>query len=176
MLKISTVSLIIFTSIVFIRPPPWSSGQSSWLQIQRSGFDSRRYHTFWRVESLKRGPLNLVSTIEELLERKSSGSVLEIQEYRRRDLSRWPRGTVYPQKLALTSTTSGGRSVGIVRSRTQATKYSICKVLYGYESLFFIARKVGQQSAEGSEYLKIREVIRKYINSALCMVLLIQFN
>jgi hypothetical protein len=24
-------------------PPLWSSGQSSWLHIQRSGFDSRRY-------------------------------------------------------------------------------------------------------------------------------------
>jgi hypothetical protein len=24
-------------------PPLWSSGQSSWLQIQRSRFDSRRY-------------------------------------------------------------------------------------------------------------------------------------
>jgi hypothetical protein len=24
----------------------WSSGQSSWLQIQRSWFDSRRYHIF----------------------------------------------------------------------------------------------------------------------------------
>jgi hypothetical protein len=31
---------------------------------------------------------------------------------------------LYPQKLALTSPTSGGRSVGIVRSRTQATEYS----------------------------------------------------
>jgi hypothetical protein len=28
---------------------------------------------------------------------------------------------LYPQKLALTSPTSGGRSVGIVRSRTKAT-------------------------------------------------------
>jgi hypothetical protein len=26
--------------------PLWSRGQSSWLQIQRSGFDSRRYHIF----------------------------------------------------------------------------------------------------------------------------------
>jgi hypothetical protein len=26
------------------RPPLWPSGQSSWLQIQRSWFDSRRYH------------------------------------------------------------------------------------------------------------------------------------
>jgi hypothetical protein len=25
------------------RPPLWSSGQSSWLQIRRSGFDSWRY-------------------------------------------------------------------------------------------------------------------------------------
>jgi hypothetical protein len=35
---------------------------------------------------------------------------------------RWPRGILYPQKLALTSPTSGGRSVGIVRLRTKATE------------------------------------------------------
>jgi len=29
---------------------------------------------------------------------------------------------LYPQKLALTSPTGGGRSVGIVRSRTKATE------------------------------------------------------
>jgi hypothetical protein len=29
---------------------------------------------------------------------------------------------LYPQTLAVTSPTSGGRSVGIVRSRTQATR------------------------------------------------------
>jgi hypothetical protein len=33
-----------------------------------------------------------------------------------------PRGTLYPQKLAVTSPTSGGRSVGVVRYRTQATE------------------------------------------------------
>jgi hypothetical protein len=27
-------------------PALWSSGQSCWLHIQRSGFDSRRYHIF----------------------------------------------------------------------------------------------------------------------------------
>jgi hypothetical protein len=31
---------------IFDGPPLWSSGQSSWLQIQRSGFDSRRYQIF----------------------------------------------------------------------------------------------------------------------------------
>jgi hypothetical protein len=43
---------------------------------------------------------------------------LESREYGRRDPSRC--GTLYPQKLALTSSSSGGRSVGIFRSRTQA--------------------------------------------------------
>jgi hypothetical protein len=104
--------------------PLWSSGQSSWLQIQRSGLDSRHYQILWEVVGLERGPLSFVSTIEELLERKSSGSGLESREYGRRDPSHWPHGTLYPQKLALTSPTSGGRSVGIVRSRTQATEFS----------------------------------------------------
>jgi len=31
---------------------------------------------------------------------------------------------LYPQKLALTSPTGGGRSVGIVRVRTKATEFS----------------------------------------------------
>ena len=31
--------------------------------------------------------------------------------------------TLYPQKLALTSPTGGGRSVGIVRVRTKATEF-----------------------------------------------------
>jgi hypothetical protein len=32
---------------------------------------------------------------------------------------------LYPQKLALNSPTGGGRSVGIVRSRTKATEFSL---------------------------------------------------
>jgi hypothetical protein len=36
---------------------------------------------------------------------------------------RWPRDTFYPHKLAITSPTSGGRSVGIVRSRTQTMEF-----------------------------------------------------
>jgi hypothetical protein len=98
------------------RLPLWSSGQSSWLQIQRSGFDSRRYQIFW-VVGLERGPFSLVSTTEELLGRKSSGSGLDSRQYGRRDPS---SHTLYPQKLALTSPTSGDRLVGVVRSRTHA--------------------------------------------------------
>jgi hypothetical protein len=63
-----------------------------------------------------------MSPTEELLGRKSSGFGLESREYGCRDP--WPRGTLYPQKLALTSPTSGGCLVGIVCSWTLATEFS----------------------------------------------------
>jgi hypothetical protein len=82
--------------------------------------DSRRYQIFWEVVGLERGPLSLVRIIEELHERKSSGFGLENRINGRRDPLRWPRDTLCPQKLAITSPTSGGRSVGIVRLRTKS--------------------------------------------------------
>jgi hypothetical protein len=44
-------------------------------------FQSRGYQIFREVVGLERGPFNRVSIIEELLERKSSGSGLECREY-----------------------------------------------------------------------------------------------
>jgi hypothetical protein len=105
------------------RPPLWSSGKSSSLQIHRSGFDSRRYQIFWEVVGLERGSLSLVSTTEELLGRKIVDSVLESRENGRRNQSRWSRGILYPQNLTLTSPITGGLSVGMVRSRTQASEF-----------------------------------------------------
>jgi hypothetical protein len=67
---------------------------------------------------LERGPLSLVGRIEELLGRNNSGSGLEILEYGRRGSAALNTSLLYPQKLALISQTSGGRSVGIVRSRS----------------------------------------------------------
>jgi hypothetical protein len=43
-----------------------------------------------------------------------------------RDPQRWLRYILYPQKLALTSPTSDGCSVGIVYSRTQTTEFVFC--------------------------------------------------
>jgi hypothetical protein len=43
--------------------------------------------------------------------------------------NRWPHDTLYPQKLALTSPTSSGRSVGIVLSRTKATELYTVKLV-----------------------------------------------
>jgi hypothetical protein len=95
------------------RSPLWSSGQSSWPQIQSWGFNSQRYLIFWEVVGLERGPLILVSTVEELLGRQISGSGLEHREYNLRDPSWWQHGSLCPQKLLPTSPTSCGLSVDI---------------------------------------------------------------
>jgi hypothetical protein len=65
--------LYFFTLMIFSGPPLWSSGQSSWLQIRRPGFDSRHYQK--KVVGLERGPLSLVSTNEDLLDRKVAAPV-----------------------------------------------------------------------------------------------------
>jgi hypothetical protein len=126
----------IFSShLLFSGPSLWSSGQSSWLQIRRPGFDSRHYQKkssgSWTGSTQPR-VYNWGATWY-----KSNGSCLENREYCRRDPSRWPRGTLYPQKLAITSPTSGGRSVGIVRTRTQTMEFFFCYFLYD------IKRKTG---------------------------------
>jgi hypothetical protein len=57
-----------------------------------TGFDSRCYQIFWEVVDLERGPHSFLSTIEELLERKTNGSGLENREYGRRGsvtLTKW---------------------------------------------------------------------------------------
>jgi hypothetical protein len=56
--------------------------------------------------SFDQGPLSLLSAIEVVLERKSSGSGLETRKYGRRDSSRLPRDNLYPQKFTLISPTS----------------------------------------------------------------------
>jgi hypothetical protein len=60
-----------------VRVPGYRSGGS--------GLDSRALQEKKKVVGLERGPLSLMSTTEELLERNSSGSGLEILEYGRRD-------------------------------------------------------------------------------------------
>jgi hypothetical protein len=70
---------------------------------------------------LERGPLRLVRIIEGRL------GVYKIEINVREDTLRWTRDTLYPQKLALTSPASGGRSIGIVRLRTKATDFSFIR-------------------------------------------------
>jgi hypothetical protein len=97
------------------------------------GFDSWRYQIFWEVVGLERGPHSLVRIIEELLEWKVAAPGLENRDYGRGDPSYWPRDTVYQLKLALTSPTGCGRSVGIVRLRTKTTEFGFtCTLLCAY--------------------------------------------
>jgi hypothetical protein len=56
------------------KSPLWSSGQSSWIQIQRSRVRFPGIQDFLRSSGVERGPLNLVSITKELLEWESSGS------------------------------------------------------------------------------------------------------
>jgi hypothetical protein len=90
---------ILFSCDSSLWPPLWSSDRSSWLQIQRSRFDSWDYQIFWEVVGLERGPLSFVSTNEELLERKISFSCLESREYGRRDPLCWPCDTLLSAKV-----------------------------------------------------------------------------
>jgi hypothetical protein len=69
------IFFFIFEICILLWPPQWSSGQSSWLQIWRPEFDSRHYQKKKKVVGLERGPLSLVSTTEELLDRKVAAPV-----------------------------------------------------------------------------------------------------
>jgi hypothetical protein len=83
---------------------------------------------FLRSMGLERGILSLVSAIEELLERKRSGFGPQNGDFSCRDPPRSTRDTPPSSKSALTSPTNGGRSVDIVRLRTEATEF-VCFVL-----------------------------------------------
>jgi hypothetical protein len=74
----------ILKGVSVVGPRLWYSGQNSWLKIQRSGFDSRRYQIFSEVLGLERVSFSLVSTTED----KNQCFGLETREYGRRDPSR----------------------------------------------------------------------------------------
>jgi hypothetical protein len=105
------------------RPPLWFSGWSSWQQIQSSGFDSRRYQILWEAVSVERGPLSLESTTEELLGKKNAAPVYKTEITAGGIRCADYEAPIYPQELALNSSTSGDHAVGIVRSRTRATEF-----------------------------------------------------
>jgi hypothetical protein len=106
-------------------PPLWSTGLLVyWLQIQRSRVRFPALPDFLRSSGFGTGSTQPLSTTEVLLGRKSSGSGLGRREYGRGDSLRRPRDILYPQRLAITSPTSGGRSAGILCSRTKAKEFS----------------------------------------------------
>jgi hypothetical protein len=68
---------------------------------------------------VERGPLSLVSTTQELLYRKVAAHVYKTENTAVEISHADHVAPSIRKKLTITSPTSGGRSVGIVRSRTQ---------------------------------------------------------
>jgi hypothetical protein len=90
-----------------LRPPLWSSGHSSWLQIWRPRVRFPTLPHFLTSSGSGSG-----STQPRELRSYLNGKVAtEING--RGDSLRWPHDTLHPQKLALTSPISAGHSVSI---------------------------------------------------------------
>jgi hypothetical protein len=89
-------------------PPLESSGQSSWLQIQRSGLDSRHYHIHYHsgMGSTQPHEFNW-----GLLERKSGSSSLETEITAVRDPPHWLCNTPLSTKVG-TNFADKRRSLG----------------------------------------------------------------
>jgi hypothetical protein len=128
----TSLEYIILFLILVSRPPLWSSGQSLWLQIQRSRVQFPALADYLRSGVSGTGSTqpredNCVDT--RMKKQRIRSRKNEIND--RGNSLRWPRITPYPQKLALTSPTCGGRSIGIVRLRTTVMEFSL---------VFFISR------------------------------------
>jgi hypothetical protein len=82
-----------------------------------------------KVVGLEQGPLNLVSTTEELLDRKVAAPVYKSWNTAVR-IRHADHVAPSIRKVGITSPTSDGSSVGIVRSRTQTMEFSF---IYIYE-------------------------------------------
>jgi hypothetical protein len=82
-----------FKSCINAALPLWPSSQSSWLQIQRSSFYSRRYQIFGELLGLELGPLSLMSTIDRLC-----GLMVRVPGYRSRGPCSIPGATRFSEK------------------------------------------------------------------------------
>jgi hypothetical protein len=83
-----------------------------------------------KVVGLERGPLSLVSTTEELLDRKVAAPVYKAENTAVGIRQADHVALSIRKKLAIASPTTGGRSVGIVCSRPQTMEFSLVLEAY----------------------------------------------
>jgi hypothetical protein len=95
-----------------------------------------------------------------------------LYDFRSRNPSHWPRYILYPQKLALTSPTSGGRSVGKVRSRIDLSNimcnnlwmWNKTKLNYGHGVFFFYDFVAGCSIVANI----VRQTIKRFPGISIC--------
>jgi hypothetical protein len=78
--RVNLFERIILGCLYIRRLPLWSSGQSSWLQIEKSRVRFQALPDFVRNSGSGTGPLNLVRITGEALKRGISGSGLENED------------------------------------------------------------------------------------------------
>ena len=139
------------------RPPLWSSGQSLWLQIQRSRVRFPALPDFLsssgsRTGSTQPREVNWGATWIKKCSGPGPENRLTAVGIRCADHVT----PFYPQKLALTSPTGGGHSVGIVRSRTKATEFFLIST-QGHGTHFFFT--LTRSQVHGRNCYKIISII-----------------
>jgi hypothetical protein len=99
-----------------------------------------------KVVGLERGTLSLVSTTEELLDRKIA---VRVQKSENTAVGIRHADHVAPfirKKLAITSPTSVGLSIGIVLSRTQAMEFfRVTLLLSFFVSILLLPHELGEK-------------------------------
>ena len=132
MQKMDSISYVYISWIMqgmwMIWPPLWSSGQSFWLQIQRSRVRSPALPDFLGSSRSGTGSTQPREPREvnwgaNWIKKKSSGS-------RSRKQRLTAVGTRCADHVTRTSPTGGGRSVGKVRVRTKAAEFSYVNDLH----------------------------------------------
>jgi hypothetical protein len=103
-------------------PPLWSSGQSSWLQIQRSRARFPVLPDFLRISVAGTWSAEPLEDNWGATWKDSSGSGLK-PKLMAVGIRCADHATTLSVKLPLTSPTNGGRSVGTVRWRTEAPEF-----------------------------------------------------
>jgi hypothetical protein len=133
-LKISFPSRTRYQVLPALRFPSQNSVYTTHLSSWASNFSWRNKtnNNWWRAYIKLHDYLMCCTSLLILVQEKIKFNLnnnyisgLEDWEYGHRDPSRWPRDALHPQNLALSPPTSGGRSVGIIRSQTKATELVI---------------------------------------------------
>jgi hypothetical protein len=127
------------------------------------------------VVGLERGPLSLVGTTEELLDRKVATPVYKTENTAVCICHADHVASSIRKKLAITSPTSSGRSVGIVRSRTQTMEFKyVIRFESGVYSRHWVMREVvgwTRISASISNSTRLDSDRRYKLSGKLCPVI-----